>query len=177
MEAVLTNRCVMDERTLRKTYARLYRRQLLIFYVGAGLILAFAVLMTVLQGGLSPMPAFLILAAVIYLCVGLRMPKKQAMQQIRRYELDGFDTSPEVTVWFGEDELSGRREGAEDLTHIAYDSMKSILPEGDRIILWTEQKQYVVLDTARFENGTEDDFWKLMSEKCILAVPKSRRRV
>ena len=175
MEHMLTNRCVMDERTLRKTYARLFRRQLLIFYIGAGLILAFSILLIVLQGRLSPMPAFLILAAVIYLSIGLRMPKKQAMQQIRRYEADGFDASPEVTVWFGEDELSGRREGAGDLTHIDYDSMKSILVNGDRIILWTEQKQFVVLDTARFENGTENDFWKLMNEKCPRAVPKQYR--
>ena len=53
---------------------------------------------------------------------------------------------------------TGRREGFEELTHIDYDSIRSILPAGDRIVICTEQKHYVVLDVARFENGSEADF-------------------
>ena len=172
---VLTNRCVMDERTLRRTYARIFRPTLMLFYLGAGLIAAFSLLLILLQGTLSPLPVFLLIAGAAYLFIGLRMPKKQAARQIQRYESSGSDTSPEVAVWFGEEELTGRREGMEELTHIAYSSMKSIFPDKDRIILWTTAKQYVVLDTARFENGSETDFWKLMMEKCPLAVPKGLR--
>ena len=174
MEPVLTNRCVMDERTLRKTYARLFRRQLLIFYVGAGLILAFSLLLIVMQGGLSPMSAFLGIAAVVYLCIGLRMPKKQARLQVRRYEETGL-TAPEVAVRFEDEALIGRREGTDTDVSIAYYDLKSVLPAGDRTILWTLAKQFVVLDTARFENGTEADFWSLMREKCLTALPRSRR--
>ena len=176
MEAsrILTNRCVMDEKTLRRTYARLFRRQLLIFYVGAGLILAFSLLLIALQGGLYPMSVFLGIAAVIYLFIGLRMPKKQARLQVRRYEETGL-TAPEVAVRFEDEALIGRREGSEELTHISYDDVKSLLPDGNRIILWTRQKQYIVLDTARFENGDEADFWKRMNEACPDAVPRKYR--
>ncbi len=52
---LLSNRCVMDERTLRKTYARVFRRTLSLFYFGAGLIAAFSLLLIVLQGTLSPL--------------------------------------------------------------------------------------------------------------------------
>ncbi len=172
---LLSNRCVMDERTLRKTYARVFRRTLSLFYFGAGLIAAFSLLLIVLQGTLSPLPVFLLLAGALYLFVGLRMPKKQARRQIQRYEAAGSGASPEVAVWFGEDELTGRREGFEELTHIDYGSIRSVLPAGDRIVIWTEQKQYVVLDVARFENGSEADFWSLMNRKCPAAVPKKHR--
>lgn len=171
----LSNRCVMDERTLRKTYSRIFRRTLSLFYFGAGLIAAFSLLLIVLQGTLSPLPAFLLVAAALYLFVGLRMPRKQARRQIQRYEAAGSGTSPEVAVWFGPEELTGRREGFEELTHIDYDSIRSVLPAGDRIVLWTAEKQYVVLDVARFENGSEADFWKLMIEKCPLALPRRMR--
>ena len=171
----LTNRCVMDARTLRRTYARVFRRTLYIFCFGAGLIAAFSILMMVLQGGPSPLPFVLLLGAAAYLFVGLRMPKKQAKQQIRRYEASGSGTAPEVAVWFGEEELTGRREGVEELTHIDYDSLKAILPDRDRIILWTAEKQFIVLDTARFENGSEAEFWSLMNRKCPAAVPKKER--
>lgn len=172
---LLANRCVMDERTLRRTYAQIFRRTLYLFCGGAGLIAAFSLLLIVLQGGLSPLPAFLLAAAGIYLWVGLRMPGKQAKRQIRRYEESGSGDSPEVTVWFDEDGLCGSREGTENVTEIDYDSLASILPDGSRIVLWTEAKQFVVLDTARFENGSEDDFWRLMNEKCPAAVPKQYR--
>ena len=34
--SVLCNRCVMDEATLRRTYRRIFRRNLLLFYLGSG---------------------------------------------------------------------------------------------------------------------------------------------
>lgn len=172
---VLTNRCVMDEATLRKTYARIYRRNLMLFYLGAGLMAAFSLLMIVLTGELSPFPGFLLIAAALYLFLGLRQPGKQAKRQIARYENSGSGSSPEVTVWFGPEALTGRREGLEETVEIPYAGMQSIMPLKDRIILWTEEKQFIVLDTARFENGTEADFWRLMQETCSHALPKSRR--
>ena len=173
--SVLTNRCVMDERTLRKTYARIFRRTLYMFYFGAVLIASFSLLLMVLQGGPTPLPFFLLLGGILYLFIGIRMPIKQARRQIQRYEASGSGTSPEVAVWFDQEELTGCRAGMEELVHIPYESMKSVLPTRERIILWTREKQFVVLDPARFENGTEADFWRLMQEKCPEALPKSRR--
>ena len=173
--SVLSNRCVMDEATLRRTYRRIFRRNLLLFYLGAGLMAVFGLLLIALTGSLSPFPGFLLLAAALYLFLGLRQPGKQARRQIARYEESGSGPDPEVTVWFGEEALSARRAGMEEQTQISYDSMNAILPDKDRIILWTEAKQFVVLDTSRFENGTEADFWRLMKEKCSHALPKSQR--
>lgn len=176
MEAsLLTNRCVMDEATVRKTYARIYRPNLMLFYVGSGLMAAFSLLLILLQGGLAPFSGFLLLAAAGYLFLGLRQPGKQARRQIARYEESGSGSSPEVTVWFGRESLTGRREGMEETVEIPYEGMKSVMPVKGRIILWTEEKQFIVLDPARFEHGTEADFWRLMQEKCGYALPKSRR--
>lgn len=173
--SVLTNRCVMDEATLRRTYRRIFRRNLLLFYLGSGLMAVFGLLLILLTGGLSPFPGFLLIAAALYLFLGLRQPGKQARRQIARYEESGSAPNPEVTVWFREEELSAIRAGMGEQTRISYDSMNAILPDKDRIILWTEAKQFVVLDVSRFENGTEADFWRLMKEKCSHALPKSRR--
>jgi len=80
-----------------------------------------------------------------------------------------------VSVWFEDEALSAIRAGMGEQTRIPYDSMNAILPDKDHVILWTEAKQFVVLDLSRFENGTEADFWRLMKEKCSHALPKSRR--
>ena len=63
---LLANRCLMDEKTLRRTYGRIFRKNLMLFYIGAGLMAAFGLLL-VLLGGLSPFPVFLLAAAVLYL--------------------------------------------------------------------------------------------------------------
>lgn len=171
---LLSNRCVMDEKTLRRIYARIFRKNLLLFYIGSGLMAAFGLLLILLMGGLSPFPAFLLIAAALYLFLGIRQPRKQAKRQIQRYEASGSGPSPEVTVWFDEEEFSAQREGMEEQTDIPYGSMNAIYDLGDRIVLWTNQKQYIALDTGRFENGSEADFWQLMGENCGWAMPKSR---
>ncbi len=168
----LTNRCVMDEKTLRRTYGRIFRKNLLPFYLGAGLMAAFGVLLIVLLGEVGPFSGFLLVAAALYLFMGLRQPGKQAKRQIRSYEESGSGPSPEVTVLFDQDALCARREGMEAQTEIPYDSISAIFDLGDRIILWTREKQYVVLDTARFEHGTEEDFWQRMADQCAWAMPK-----
>ena len=169
---LLANRCVMDEKTLQRIYGRIYHKNLLPFYLGSGVMALFGLLLIVLTGGLSPFPVFLLAAAVLYLFMGIRQPKKQAKRQIQRYEASGSGPSPEVTVWFDDEEFSAQREGMAEQTDIPYGRMSAIYDLGDRIILWTNEKQYVVLDTARFENGTEDEFWDLMREKCAWAMPK-----
>lgn len=171
-DKLLTNHCVMDEKLLRRIYGRIFRKNLRLFYLGAGLMAAFGLLLIVLLGRLSPFPAFLLIAAAAYLFLGIRQPRKQAKRQIQSYEASGSGPSPEVTVWFDAEAFYARREGMEEQTDIPYDRMSAIFDMGDRIILWTNEKQYIVLDTARFENGTEDDFWKLMQEKCAWAMPK-----
>ena len=169
----LANRCVMDEKTLQRVYGRIYHKNLLPFYLGAGVMAAFGVLLAVLTGGLSPFPVFLVAAAVVYLFMGLRQPRKQAKRQIQRYEAAGSGSSPEVTVWFDDELFCAQREGMAEQTDIPYPNVAAVYDLGDRIILWTNEKQYVVLDVARFENGSEDDFWALMREKCAWALPKA----
>ncbi len=175
MDPVLVNRCVMDEKTLRKTYALVFRRNLMLFYLGSGLITAMALLMIGLQG-ISPMSVVLLIGGAAYLILGLRQPKKQAKLQILRYEQSGSGSSPEVTVWFDPEELTGRRSGSDTVTNISYDSIKAVLPGQNHIVLWTEEKQFIVLDCARFVNGNEDDFWLLMNQRCRHALPKSKLR-
>ena len=51
------------------------------------------------------------------------------------------------------------------------------MPCGDLILLSSQAKLIYTLDPARFENGTETDFWRLMSEKCPNAVPKEYKTV
>lgn len=169
---LLTNHCVMDEKSLRRIYGRIFRKNLMLFYLGAGLMAAFGLLLVVLMGGLTPFSGFLLIAGAVYLFIGIRQPRKQAKRQIQSYEASGSGPNPEVTVWFDEEEFSAKREGMEEQTDIPYDDMSAIYDIGNRIILWTSGKQYIVLDTARFENGTEDDFWKLMRKKCAWAMPK-----
>ena len=63
----------------------------------------------------------------------------------------------------------------QETTKVSYHSLDKIVSAKDLIILFTAEKQMILLDSGRFENGAEADFWKLMNEKCPNAVPKDRR--
>lgn len=63
----------------------------------------------------------------------------------------------------------------QETTTVSYRTVDKVVPAKDLILLFTAEKQMILLDPGRFENGVEEDFWKLMNEYCPSAVPKAHK--
>lgn len=63
----------------------------------------------------------------------------------------------------------------QETTKVSYQTVDKIVPAKDLILLFTVEKQMVLLDRNRFENGSEADFWRLMNEKRPSAIPKEHK--
>ena len=62
-----------------------------------------------------------------------------------------------------------------ETTQVSYRTVEKAVPSKDLILLFTADRQMILLDAGRFEDGTEADFWRLMNEKRPSAVPKERK--
>ena len=174
MEPVLTNRCRWDEASLKKGFAwssRKSTRQLLLLSA----VFLFIAVYRLCTRGLDLIPVILLAAGIAYPIIALRLPARFTKLQLRRME-ENFQTDHLDTVTaFRDGELETWQEGKAAFSRIRYDSLKTAAALSGLILLWTRSKQFVLLDPARFENGTEADFWRLMNEKCPKAVPKKHR--
>ncbi len=194
--AVLTNRCRFDADTLRIAYRRNARRWCWIQYLCVAVIAAMAVRFTIRC--IQALPTIILLlkdrnstagsgvlllvltlamyaAAIFYLVRALRAPEKGVRRRLQQLEethhVSSFETINRLTAaeFLGEASISA------DLNRISYADVKRLVPCQRLILVYTQAKQFLILDRTRFENGTEADFWKLMSEKCPKAVPKKYR--
>jgi hypothetical protein len=174
MEPVLTNRCRWDETSLKKGFAWTSRKSTVQLLLLPVVFLVIAVYHLCAKG-LDLIPIILLAAGIAYPIVALRLPARFTKLQLRRME-ENFQTDHLDTVTaFRDEELETWQEGKTSFSRIRYDSIETAAALSGLILLWTRSKQFVLLDPAGFEHGTEADFWRLMNEKCPRAVPKKHR--
>ena len=175
MEPVLTNHCQTDEASLKKAYTWTSRNTRRILLVGsAGMLLAAVLLIS--HSGIDPIAVILLVAPVAYLILAFTLPARFTKLQLRRMEELFQADHADSTVEFHPEEIVNNRDGSDNSTQLRYTTVKTVAVLSGLILLWTRGKQFILLDPARFENGTEADFWKLMNEKCPAAVPKKHRQ-
>ena len=115
-----------------------------------------------------------LMAAAITLQRYVLLPRHSARMQMRRRQ-EVFGTAPlEPLTIFTDAEIVGKNGVVgDDVMHLQYSSLKRVRMSKGLILLITPARQFVILDRARFENGTEADLWKLLAEKCPkLKLPK-----
>ena len=173
MEAPLTNRCTIDRGSLQKAYRILWRPRMILLLFFSAVMMVCAILL-ICSGGFGLVEAVLLICAAAYVLL-LTQPARFAKLQLRRMQENYQADSIEFCTDFYPDDISGRRNGAESATHMRYANIKSVKLCPGLILLWTKGRQFNMLDPARFENGTEADFWRLMNEKCPKAVPRAKR--
>ncbi len=177
MEEALRNVCHVDKKVLRRTIHRLLRprRILLLGFAGLFLLVWGAYLLLVPQPrnlgiviGLPALAAVYGLLALLGTRQNLRivMKRLQENRQVKEYD---------CAVEFGPEELSLRVSYSDDLLRLPYKSLRRVLETKDLLILTTKARLSYPLDPVRFVNGSQEDFWRLMKEKCPKALPKKRR--
>ena len=179
---VLINRYRFDEDTLRRSYKQLMRTTVLVQLGFALLLLIFAVYYTVRYFELfSQSTALLLMVLLLYVLAGLeawralRSVGRAVNKTLRRMEETKNVREYDVTLRFEETEIVTESSISGEPQHLPYSNFKKLTRGRDLIQIKTRATLVYTLDPARFENGTEADFWKLMMEKCPLAVPKSLR--
>ena len=175
MEPTLTNRCRMDEASLKKAYTWTSRNQRRILLACSAAMVLLAIYLLWWKG-LEHLTLILFAAPVAYLILAFTLPARFTKLQLRRMEETLQADRVDTTVEFHPEEIVNKREGSDNTTQLRYTAIKTVAAFSGLILLWTQGKQFVLLDPARFENGTEADFWRLMNEKCPNAVPKKYRQ-
>ena len=175
MESCLTNVCEYDEKHLgealrfqtRDTQSRknLFLAVLLLGLLGFSLYQWFAnkssqyllfALLSVAMGGML---------AYTNLLLPLRFAKKQA-ERIR--EKNGGQC---FRFLFREEGVATVGPTGEEAALTAYSAFRKLAETPELLILVTESRQMILLDRARFENGTEEDFRALLRERCPSVLP------
>ena len=175
-EPILINRCRMDEEIYTRAFTRTLRPHAILLYCGAavmvicGLVYAIASRFTDV---LVPLMFLVLAGAEIYLARST--PTRTAKLNVNRLEdargVKAFDT----WVEFHDTEFLAGSEFADDPTEVPYARLQQIKVGDGVLLLWTQGRQFYVLDRQRFQMGKEEDFWRLMNEKAPNAVPKKYR--
>ena len=180
MESVLKNRCLLNKEIAVKCYVRLLLPRSCILILTGLIVLGIAVRHTVLDlrqlYGLRLL--FLVLEyglGILSIYLGLSFPRRTANQVFRRIKEQYRADEYERTNSFLPQEILSESSVSSDCIHLPYDKVVRITKWKGYIILHTTAQMLYILDCARFENGAEADFWKLMNEKCPGAVPKKYR--
>lgn len=174
----LSNRCVIDETTLRRAMAaavkgtpllRVLRVAEPVLAVLALGLLIWAALrkdtVTVIRMG------FLVAMLVYcYLQQFVLYPRRAVKRQLLRQARDDGTLSLENYLYFKPENVANRRGEAEELLHMPYDRVKRVTSSDGLIVITTRRKNLIPLDPDGFFNGTEADFWRLMRTK----APKAK---
>lgn len=182
MESVLKNRCLLNKEIAVKCYVRLLLPRICFLVLLGLIVLGFAVRQTVLDIRYlyGPRLLFLVLdygLGMIAIYLGLSFPRRTANLVFRRIKEQYRAEEYERTNSFLPQEILSESSISADRTHLPYDKVTRIILWKGYIILRTTAQMLYILDGSRFENGTDEDFWKLMNEKCPKAVPTPLRRL
>lgn len=101
------------------------------------------------------------------------LPGKSAKAQVEKIRQKTGGIS--FRTVFRAEEIGFINPTGKETTQVSYLTVHKAVAAKDLILLFTSDKQMILLDAGRFENGTEADFWKLMNEKRPGAVPKERK--
>ena len=182
MEPVLTNRCRFEAETFRTAYKRNFRKWF-IPIVGAGLLFVAGAVHEVVRYRalfqdsmlVALGPVILLLCAAYLVWYAFATVPRSVKRTVQRLMETHRVSSYECVFRFTEAEICCESDIGGPSGQIPYSVIRRLVPYQNLILVYTQAKQYLMLERTRFEHGAEADFWKLMNEKCPDAVPRAKR--
>lgn len=178
----LTNRFRLNEANLRASAREQLRTVILLNYVFAAVMLGLAVYMAVLCFRAKPLDQRLLFRVLVSLGVAgflvyqsKTVEKRSVRRVMQNIENQIGSRESDLVLRFGPDCFFTENSAVTGQTRRDYGDVIRVARSKDWIFLQLSGAGSFVLDPARFENGAEADFWKLMNEKCPRAVPKQYR--
>ena len=179
---VLTNRCRVDEAKMRASARLTTRTQRALDFIFAALAIAAGVynVLRLLKTESTGFPKVLGTAVLFGLGIflirdGITVADRAVRLSLERRRQQGIPEDLEITLRFCPSEIEKENSFTRQPASFPYDQIGSIQRSGDGLQMLLKSNVIYILDPARFENGTEADFWKLMNEKCPKAVPRAKR--
>ena len=171
MNTCLLGRGVLTEAmtaSMKRPFFRVLRGlELAVLLAAAGLLVwAFAAK----QSALTVLEAvfLLVMAGFFYLQQFVLYPRKAVKNQLQRQALEEGAEALENRLWFTPENVANRRGEGDQLLHMPYENIKRVTETEHLIVLTTRRNRLIPLDKAGFTNGTAEDLYRLLEDKCKL---------
>lgn len=174
----LSNTCVIDKSVLTECMRAAMRRpffrvlrwiELLVMAAALGLLI-WAVAAKQSTSTILQAVFLLVMAAFFFVQQFLLYPRRAVKNQLLRQAVDDGTTELRNRLWFTEENVANRRGDAEEIRHMEYKKIKRVTETRRLIILTTRRNRLIPLDRSGFENGTEEDFRKLLAARTGLTL-------
>ena len=120
-------------------------------------------------------PVVLLGLAVFLTVEAITVAKRNTDRFMKRLQSEFGTEDCEFVIRFYADFFTTESSSRPEPRRREYGSVSRIIRGKQLLHIGLEGSSVGDLDPARFENGTEADFWRLMNEKCPKAVPKKYR--
>lgn len=171
----LRNRCRVDEQVMRRAFyvqRRSYNAVMLAILIADAAVLLLLTQFTLSQSAITVLILIPVLAFLLWYMP--RLSAKMRMRQIK--ELRGVDVF-EVQADCTDEGLVLHDSVSQDCVCLRYETLKKVCVDGGLIVVMSKAKQLTWLDRDRFENGTAEDFWRLLAQKAPQAkLPRQAKR-
>lgn len=175
-EGCLMNLCVLDRGVLTEAMEASMKRpffrvlggiELAVLLAAAGLLI-WAV--AARQSVLTVLEAIFLLAMAgfFYLQQFVLYPRRAVKNQLLRQALEDGAEALENRLWFTPENVANRRGEGDQLLHMPYENIKAVTETERLIVLTTRRNRLIPLDKAGFTNGTAEDLYRLLEDKCHL---------
>lgn len=180
LDGCLMNTCVIDKAVLTETMKAGMRRPFFRFLFWTELLVMAAALGLVIWAVVTKQETVILLQAAFLLVMAgfffvqqfLLYPKRAVKNQLLRQAMDDGTTELTNRLWFTEENVANRRGDGEEIRHMEYKKLKRISETRRLILLTTRRNRLIPLDKKGFENGTAEDLYRLLDQKC----PKLKKR-
>lgn len=180
LEGCLKNTCVIDKAVLTETMKAAMRRPFFRFLFWTELLVMAAALGLVIwavaakQGAATILQAafLLLMAGFFFVQQFVLYPKRAVKNQLLRQAMDDGTTELTNRLWFTEENVANLRGEGDELRHMEYKKIKRVSETKNLILLTTRRNRLISLDKKGFENGTAEDLYKLLDQKC----PKLKKK-
>lgn len=173
---LLTNICEYSEAHLTEAMTqqmkRLQGKKNYFLYGAIGLLLVYSLFMWIIrkeQNYLFYGLLALAMAGVMYFN-NRSLPRRTARLQVARIREKG--SGLEFRFCFEEEAVTIQPLYGGDATPVPYRSISSMVRTEHLILLFTEERQMLLLDPDRFDGGTETEFLNLAQQRFPRALPK-----
>ena len=175
-EGCLMNLCVLDRGVLTEAMEASMKRpffrvlggiELAVLLAAAGLLIW---ALAARQSALTVLEAVFLLAMAgfFYLQQFVLYPRRAVKNQLLRQALEDGAEALENRLWFTPENVANRRGEGDQLLHMPYENIKAVTETERLIVLTTRRNRLIPLDKAGFTNGTAEDLYRLLEDKCHL---------
>ena len=180
LSGCLMNTCVLNKAVLTESMKAAMRRPFFRFLFWTELLVTAAALGLLIwaiaakQSGSTILQALFLLgmAAFFFVQQFVLYPRRAVKNQLLRQAMDDGAAELPNRLWFTEENVANCRGEGDEIRHMDYKKIKRVTETRNLILLTTRSNRLISLDKKGFENGSAEDLYRLLDQKC----PKLKKK-